>query len=60
MGSMASLCTWPIMSNSARAASNSAGNVSQQELELAIKTAIELRREVLAWLERSYPALVKN
>jgi hypothetical protein len=39
---------------------DSADNVSQQELELAIKTAIELRREVLAWLERSYPALVKN
>jgi hypothetical protein len=39
---------------------DSAGNVSQQELELALKTAIELRREVLVWLERNYPALVKD
>lgn len=39
---------------------DSAGNVSQQELELAIKTANELRHEILVWLERNYPALVKD
>jgi predicted Rossmann fold nucleotide-binding protein DprA/Smf involved in DNA uptake len=39
---------------------DSAGNVSNQELELAIKTAIELRRNVVAWLEQNYPDLLKN
>jgi hypothetical protein len=39
---------------------DSAGNVSNQELELAIKTAIELRREVGAWLEQHHPDLLKN
>ena len=36
---------------------DSAGNVSKQELELAIKTAGELRRQVIAWLERNHPEL---
>jgi hypothetical protein len=39
---------------------DSAGNVSKQELELAIKTAAELQREVLAWLEKNHPALTKD
>lgn len=39
---------------------DSAGNVSNQELELAIKTAIDLRRDVAAWLEQNYPDLLKN
>ena len=39
---------------------DSAGNVSSQELELAIKTAIELRRELVAWLQKIHPDLLKN
>jgi HEPN domain-containing protein len=39
---------------------DSAGNVSKQELELAIKTAGELHREVLAWLEKNHPQLLKD
>jgi hypothetical protein len=39
---------------------DSAGNVSKQELELAIKTASELQREVLAWLEKDHPGLLKS
>lgn len=39
---------------------DSAGNVSAQELELAIKTATELRRNVIGWLDKNHPALRKN
>jgi hypothetical protein len=39
---------------------DSAGNVSSQELELAIKTAIDLRRDVVAWLTQNRPELLKN
>ena len=39
---------------------DSAGNVSSQELELAIKTAIDLRRDVVAWLTQNHPELLKN
>jgi len=37
---------------------DSAGNVSAQELELAIKTALELRRTVVAWLEKNHSDLM--
>jgi len=36
---------------------DSAGSVSKQELELAIKTAAELHRQVAAWLEKNHPVL---
>lgn len=36
---------------------DSAGNVSAQELDLAIRTAEQLRRTVIAWLEQSHPDL---
>jgi hypothetical protein len=39
---------------------DSAGNVSSQELELAIKTAIDLRRDVVAWLTQNHPELLKD
>lgn len=39
---------------------DSAGNVSAQELELAIATAVELQREVGVWLEKSYPQLLND
>ena len=39
---------------------DSAGNVSAQELELAIKTATELQRTVVAWLEKTHPELLKD
>jgi hypothetical protein len=39
---------------------DSAGNVSKQELELAIKTAVELHREVAAWLKKNHPELLKD
>ncbi len=39
---------------------DSAGNVSKQELELVIKTAAELQREVVAWLEKNHPELLKE
>jgi hypothetical protein len=39
---------------------DSAGNVSKQELELAIKTAAELHRQVVAWLEKNHPELLKD
>lgn len=39
---------------------DSAGNVSTQELELAIKTAAELRHTVIAWLEKNHPGLLKD
>ena len=39
---------------------DSAGNVSGQELELAIKTATDLRQEVAAWLEKYHPKLLND
>ena len=39
---------------------DSAGNVSRQELELALKTAGELQRQVLTWLENNHPKLAKD
>jgi hypothetical protein len=39
---------------------DSAGNVSKQELELAIKTATELQHEVVAWLKKNHPELSKG
>jgi hypothetical protein len=39
---------------------DSAGNVSKQELELAIKTAAELHLQVVAWLEKNHPELLKD
>ncbi len=39
---------------------DTAGNVSKQELELAIKTATELRRDVVAWLDTNHPGLLKG
>ncbi len=39
---------------------DSAGSVSKQELELAIKTAAEPHRQVVAWLEKSHPELLKD
>jgi predicted nucleic acid-binding protein len=39
---------------------DSAGNVSAQELELAIKTATELQTGVIAWLEKNHPELLKD
>jgi hypothetical protein len=39
---------------------DTAGNVSKQELELAIKTAAELHRQVVAWLEKNHPELLKD
>jgi len=39
---------------------DSAGNVSKQELELALKTAAELHREVVAWLKKEHPELIKE
>ncbi len=38
---------------------DSAGNVSKQELELALKTAGELHRDVVAWLEKNHPKLLE-
>ena len=39
---------------------DTAGNVSKQELELANKTAIQLRRDVVEWLQKNHPALLKD
>lgn len=39
---------------------DSAGNVSNEELLLAIKTAIELRLGVLAWVQEKHPELLGN
>ncbi len=39
---------------------DSAGNVSKQELQLAIKTAAELHRQVVAWLQKNHPELLKG
>lgn len=39
---------------------DSAGNVSKQELDLAMKTAVELRRDVVGWLEKNHPELLKD
>ena len=39
---------------------DAAGNVSKQELELAINTADELQDEVLAWLKANHPEMLKD
>ncbi len=39
---------------------DSAGNVSTQELELAVRTATDLRRTVVAWLEKNHPELLRD
>lgn len=39
---------------------DSAGNVSIQELEIAMRTAIELQREVVAWLQKNHPELLRD
>ena len=39
---------------------DSVGNVSKQELELVIKTAAELHSQVVAWLEKNHPKLLKD
>ncbi len=39
---------------------DSAGNISAQELELAIKTATELQTTVVAWLKKNHPELLKD
>ena len=35
-----------------------AGNVSEQELQLAIKTAEDMQRQVLSWLKEKHPDLL--
>lgn len=37
-----------------------AGVVSDQELQLVIKVAAELQDKVKAWLQQSYPELLKS
>ena len=39
---------------------DSAGNVSAQELELAIKTAIQLQDTVIGWLKKKHPELLAS
>src|SRR5216684_258150 len=39
---------------------DSAGNVSEQELQIAMRTAIELHREVVAWLRENHPELLRD
>lgn len=39
---------------------DSAGNISEQELQLAIKTASELRTAVVVWLEKRHPELLAD
>jgi len=39
---------------------DSAGNVSKQELELAIRTAAELHRDIVTWVEKNHPELLKD
>jgi hypothetical protein len=39
---------------------DSAGNVSKQELELALKTAAQLKQDVVVWLKRNHPELLKD
>jgi len=39
---------------------DSAGNVSKQELDLAIKTAAELQRRVIGWLKQEHPELLEG
>lgn len=39
---------------------DAAGNVSNQELELAIRTASELLTGVLLWLQKTHPELLKQ
>jgi hypothetical protein len=37
---------------------DSAGNVTTQELEAAIKAANELRVTIMAWLQKNHPELL--
>ena len=39
---------------------DAAGNVSNQELELVIRTASELQTGVLLWLQKTHPELLKQ
>lgn len=39
---------------------DAAGSVSSQELQLAIKTATELRNAVMHWMKRNHPELLKQ
>ena len=39
---------------------DSAGNVSEQELQIAMRTAIELHREVVASLRENHPELLRD
>ena len=39
---------------------DSAGSVSEQELQIAKRTAIELYREVVAWLRENHPELLRD
>jgi hypothetical protein len=39
---------------------DAAGNVSAQELQLAITTATELRKTVFSWLQKNHPELAKE
>ena len=39
---------------------DSAGNISAQELELAIRTGKELQSAVIAWLEKSHPDMLRD
>ena len=39
---------------------DSAGNTSEQELEQAIKVALELQQDVTRWLDRNHPELMKS
>ncbi len=39
---------------------DSAGNISSQELELAIRTGGELRNSLIAWLQNNYPEFLKK
>ncbi len=39
---------------------DAAGNISEQELEQAIKVAEELQQEVSTWLKRNHPEVLKR
>lgn len=39
---------------------DSAGSISAQELELAIRTGTELRSAVIVWLKKNHPELLKE
>ena len=38
---------------------DSAGSVSKQDLELAIKAAVELQEAVISWIRKTHPELLK-